>query len=247
MSNNAQRVPFGRSINQNAMQRANDALQALGRALPCSVVSVDGAIVTVRFEVSSVFTLPHVAVPLFGPEWIRYPIQPGEKGVVFAADARLGAMSGLGGGVADLAAPANLGALVFFPIGNATWGSVDPQSVTIYGPNGVVLRDTGSDSVITLTPSGVSIIARDSFTIVTGAATITMDASGAYSIVGTVGVVSAPSLTFTDGVASTSPTIMHNAWAALVSWLNTHDHSNGDGGSPTGVPIVPFTGTSIAP
>lgn len=246
MSNNAQRVPFGRSINQNAMQKANDALQALGRALPCSVVSVDGAIVTVQFEVSSVFTLPHVAVPLFGPEWIRYPIQPGEKGVVFAADARLGAMSGLGGGVADLTAPANLGALVFFPIGNKTWGSVDPESVTIYGPNGVVLKDSGNATVITLTPSGVSIIARDSFTIVTGAASITMDSAGSYSIIGTMGVVEAPSLTFTDGVASTSPTIMHNAWSALVTWLNTHTHPVSGGGTTT-APTTPFSGGSIAP
>jgi len=51
----------------------------------------------------------------------------------------------------------NLANLVFFPIGNKNWSAVDTQAVTIYGPNGVVLRDTNSGSVITLTPTLISI------------------------------------------------------------------------------------------
>lgn len=181
MSNNAQKTPLSTSLNKIANKKVTDALQLVGKALPCSVTGVSGAIITVKFEVMSDFTLPEVTIPLFGPEYIRYPIQLGDLGIVFATDARLGGVSGLGGGVADLSQPANLTALVFFPIGNKTWGSVDPNSVTIYGPNGVVLRDTGSASVITLTPNGV---------VITGPNVISMACPGASIVIapGTVDI-----------------------------------------------------------
>ena len=122
------------------------------------MVSVKGAIITVKFEITDpVLTLPNVTVPLFGPEYIRYPIQPGDKGVVFSCDAYIGGMSGLGGGVASLTQPTNLSALVFFPIGNTQWVTVDPQAVVIYGPNGVVLRDAQSQVTFTLTPTAIVI------------------------------------------------------------------------------------------
>lgn len=244
---NAQKIPFTRSLDRHAVKRIEDAMQREGQSLPCSVVSVSGSIVTVRFEVLGLFTLPQVTVPLFGPEYIRYPIQPGDKGVAFAASARLGGMSGLGDGVADLGQPSNLGALVFFPIGNATWGAVDPESVTIYGPNGVVLRNTGSDTVITLTPSGVTVVAQNLFTVSTSGCTLTMTAAGAYSLTGTAsGTISAPSLTFTDAVHTTGPTVMHDAWQGLVNWANSHTH-NQSGGGTTSAPVTPFSGGSIAP
>lgn len=189
MVNNVQKTPLTKSLNQFAKAKIQDAIQTTGRALPCSVVSVTGAIVKVKFEVQSGFTLPQVTVPLFGPEYIRYPIQPGDKGVVFAADAYLGGMSGLGGGVADLTPRNNLAALVFFPIGNKNWSVVDPQSVTVYGPNGVVIRDMGSAVTLTLTPGGIAIKGNVSINgnlSVTGAITatgnITAGAGGAGAV-----------------------------------------------------------------
>lgn len=157
MSNNAQKTPLARSLNAFAEKKINDAFQRSGQALPCSVVSVEGAIITVKFEVNSVYTLPNVTVPMFGAEYIRYPIRAGDKGCVFPAAARLGGMSGIGGGIADLSQPANLTALVFAPISNSGWVTVDPDAVVLYGPNGVVLRDTDSGSTVTLTPSGIAI------------------------------------------------------------------------------------------
>lgn len=157
MSGNQQKTPLGISLNRFAQGKAADAIQALGKALPASVVSVRGAIVQVKFEVTSKFTLPNVTIPLIGSEYARPPIQPGCKGVVFPADAYLGGMSGLGGGTADLTPPANLTALVFSPIGNSGWTVVDGNAFVIYGPNGVVLRDAGSGTVLTLTGGGIHI------------------------------------------------------------------------------------------
>lgn len=150
------KTPLAKSLSSFAEKKINDAFQLTGKGLPCSVVSVSGAIVTVKFEVQNIpFTLPHVTIPLFGPEYIRYPIKAGDKGAVIPFDAYLGGMSGLGGGVADLTQRANLSSLVFMPIGNAHWTTVDANAVVIYGPNGVVIRDTGSGAVITLTPTGI--------------------------------------------------------------------------------------------
>ena len=166
MGDNSLKTPLGTSLNAIAIQRAADAIQLTGRSLPASVVAVKGSIVTVKFELSQTSpTLPQVTIPLFGPEYIRYPIQgetspgkgDGTKGMVIPADAYLGGMSGLGGGVADLTQRANLTALVFMPIGNKGWKPPDdPQAVCVYGPNGVILRDAGNKSVVKITPTGIS-------------------------------------------------------------------------------------------
>lgn len=157
MADNAQKKPIGQSLNKFARERATDQIQSLGKALPASVVSVRGAIVTVKFEVASDYTLPNVTIPLIGSEYARPPIQAGCKGVVFPSDAYLGGVSGLGGGTAGLTPRGNLTALVFAPIGNSGWTVVDGNAFVMYGPNGVVLRDSNSLCVITLTPSGIAI------------------------------------------------------------------------------------------
>jgi hypothetical protein len=233
------KTPLAKSLSSFAEKKINDAFQLTGKGLPCSVVKVSGAIVTVKFEVQNIpFTLPQVTIPLFGPEYIRYPIQQGDKGVVVPFDAYLGGVSGLGGGVADLTPRANLSALVFLPIGNKLWSAVDPNTVTIYGPNGVVLRDTGSGSVITLTPTSISMVSPSSITLKTGATTMTLTPSG-WSITGTNGSLS-------DGSHTTSVALMNTVWAALVSWANSHTHPVTTGGTATAT-NTPYSGGNIAP
>jgi hypothetical protein len=160
MASNAQKTPLARSLNDFAAGRAQNAIQRLGKVLPCSVVKVAGAIVTVKFEVREApFTLPHATMPVFGPEYIRYPIQVGDKGMAVAADAYLGEMSGLGVGSADLSQRANLSQLVFLPHGHAKWFPVDGNAVVLYGPNGVVLRDQFGSCTLTLTPHSIDVVA----------------------------------------------------------------------------------------
>lgn len=239
-SDNSQKTPIVHSLNDMARKRALDQIQLTGKNLPASVVSVAGSIVTVKFEIASgVFTLPKVTIPLFGPEYIRYPMQAGDKGVVLAMDARIGAMSGLGGGMATLDQPANLSALVFLPIANTEWASVDPQSVVVRGPNGVVLMDEASGSVFTLTPTSVTIQSAGSITLLCGTSKLQLTPTS-YLIQGSTGEI-------TDGVNATSATIMNTVWSVLEAFLNGHVHSNGNGGANTGVAVTPYEGGSIAP
>lgn len=242
-----QKTPLAQSLNTLASKRINDSRQLLGKALPCSVTAVSGAIVTVKFEIQSNFTLPETTMPLFGPEYIRYPIQPGCKGLAIPAAAFLGGMSGLGGGVADLSIPGNLSALVFFPIGNTDWSTVDPDAVTIYGPNGVVLRNDDSDSTLVLTPSSIILTGEDFVKLVSGGGSVTVHSNGNFEVTGSgVGSVHGNTLTLSDAAHSTTATQMFNAWAAMVTWVNAHTHTSATPGNPTSAPIVPYSGGSIA-
>lgn len=157
MSGNAQKTPIAQSLHRFAEQKVMSAIQLLGKALPCSVVSASGAIVTVKFELNTIFTLPSVTVPLAGAEYVRYPIQPGCKGVVFPVDTSIGLITGLGSASPDLSIPGNLQSLVFVPCGNVSWFAVDPLSVVIYGPNGATLRTQDGTCTLVLTPNGVEV------------------------------------------------------------------------------------------
>ena len=193
----AQKTPFQETINKFARNKINDAFQLVGRRLPASVVSVSGSIVTVKFEVQSTFTLPHVTMPIEGSEYVRLPIQPGCKGYVQTADASLGAMSGLGAGIADLTQPANLAALVFVPIGNQDWASFDGDVLTMYGVDGLTLMDKvdGTTSVVltsnslTLTAAGHSIIINSSGVTIDGKLFLAHEHSGVTTGAGNTGGV----------------------------------------------------------
>jgi hypothetical protein len=180
MADNSQKTPLAYSLQRFTQAKVLDAIQQLGKALPASVVSINNQIVTVKFEVNAApFTLPNVTVPLAGPQYARPPTQVGDYGVVFPADARLGGINGLGSGVASLTAPANLSALVFFPIGNATWTATpDANAYVLYGPNGVILRDTDNHSSLVLDPNNVTITAQTTITLQVGGHSIVIDSSG---------------------------------------------------------------------
>lgn len=181
MADNYLKTPLTKSLNSFAEKKAVAAIQKTGRSLPCSVVDViSSGIVKVKFEVDAApFTLPNLVVAKAGSEYVRIPTQVGDTGLVIAADARLGGVTGLGAGVASLAQPGNLAALLFMPLGRTDWPSVDLDVVVIYGPDGVTIRDASSGAVITLTPSSIS--------MVQGAASITLT-GGAVNIVGTLSI-----------------------------------------------------------
>ncbi|WP_291969490.1 hypothetical protein [Candidatus Symbiopectobacterium sp.] len=231
-----QKVNFARNMNRFTDQKLEEAFQSAGKVLPASIVSQSGNMITVSFELRDTpYVFPQVTIPLFGPQYIRYPMQPGDKGIVIPADTYLGGVSGQGGGVADLTPPANLSALVFLPINNTEWGAVNGQVLTLYGPEGVTIRDAGSNTTFLLTPQSITIATPDSFKVTLGGTVLTLTQEG-WSLTGQSGALQ-------DNTASTSPRIMHAGWQQLLQWLNSHQHSNGNGGGNTGGPISGFDGS----
>lgn len=231
-----QRLNFAKSMNNFAEEKIAEAMQLVGKVLPATIVRQSGKMVTVSFSLTNIpFTLPQVTIPLFGPQYVRYPMQPGDRGIVIPADTYIGGMSGLGGGVADLTQPANLSALVYLPISHTEWQDVDGQVVTVYGPEGVTLRDSGSNTTFLLKPDSIAISTPDSFTVTVGGTVFSLTA-GRWSLSGDAGHLQ-------DSVASTSPAIMHAGWESLIAWLNSHVHSNGNDGNDTGGPTSTFNGS----
>ncbi len=141
--------PLQQSLPAALRNAISDGEQLRCQQWPCTVVDVDGAIVTVTFEVSSEFTLPQVTCPIAESRYVRLPVQEGDQGFVTAANTRLGGVTGLGSGLAPLSTPANLGGLVFVPLGNKNWTTIDPDAVVIQAPNGSkILTDDGASEII---------------------------------------------------------------------------------------------------
>ena len=168
---NEQKTPLSLSLTELSRRKAADAIQGLGKCLPCRVVAVSGQIVTVAFDADSTpFTLPAVTIPIATLKYIRWPIQIGDLGITVPADVRINSVTGLGAGTPDMSTPSNLGALVFLPTANKGWStSDDPNAVVIYGPNGAVIRDAAETNKIVLTPEGITItMTSGSVTVVGG-------------------------------------------------------------------------------
>ncbi|HGL4258430.1 TPA: hypothetical protein ACKE3D_002110 [Burkholderia dolosa] len=218
MADNYDKLWVQKSANQLAINRAQAAIQKLGRALPCHVVAVDGAIVTVAFEVNAApQSLPNITIPKAESPWIRMPTQVGDKGVTMPADAYLGGVSGLGGGVATLTQRANLTALVFVPVSNASSGPIDPNAAQVQGPNGAIVRTTtGTTSSVVTNQTGT--------TITFGAVSLTVNASGVTVAVG--------GETFTFGPTGANSTLPITTPDVVVpnGSVNSHFH----GGVQTG-------------
>lgn len=150
----AQKNPLVDTLNRWASERLKSFQNLLGKALPATLVSLDAThtIVTVQFPIKTAWNIPQITCPLGGtPEYDRYPLQPGAPGVFLSSDVYLGGVSGLGGGVATMAWQANMANGVWFPIGSTgcdtlqQLGEDNPNQRILYGPDGAVLRDRGTN------------------------------------------------------------------------------------------------------
>lgn len=145
-----------------------DGKQIQGQEWPCHVVAVDGAIVTIAFDVGGDFTLPQVTCPIAESRYVRLPVQAGDTGYVTAASARLGGVTDLGAGVAPMVLPSNLGGLVFVPLGRKSWDTIDANAVVIQAPNGSkILTDDGASEIIVDT-SQVKVVQGETTVTVSG-------------------------------------------------------------------------------
>lgn len=232
MADNSQKTPLARSLESFTAGKVNRLNDLLGKSLPASVIGIQGSIVTVKFELTDIpFTLGPIAVPMMGAEYIRLPIQIGTKGWVMTADAYLGGMSGLGGGIANLTQRGNLSTLVWSPIANANWSAPDdPNAVVIYGPNGAIIRDLGKKNIFTLTPSEVTLA------LTVGGFTVTVPAGQAMTINGNLvlngnfqisGTIESETGGIYAGDISTSGNITARAGTGGSVGVATHGHTQG--------------------
>ncbi|MHB1267239.1 MAG: hypothetical protein ACYCY2_06505 [Acidithiobacillus ferriphilus] len=161
------------SLNKMAVNRALEAIQNAGKSLPCEVTAIDGAIVTVKFNLDTApWTLPPISIPKLESPWMRSPTQIGDMGLAVPAGTYLGGISGLGGGVADMRNPGNLSALYFVPISSAGSPPPNVNAATMQGPEGFVCQTTQGS-----TPCSI-IGDQNGITMTYGGHVVTLDANG---------------------------------------------------------------------
>src|SRR6185437_6753134 len=174
---NHQRTPISRTLPLAAQRAALEEIEQRGYALTCHVTAVNGAIVTVAFDVTSAAPIPACTMAIAGSEYIRLPIQAGCKGVAYPASVDISIETGLGPGnsLPDLSVmPANLSALQFVPCGNANWTpSPNSNALVLYGAGGgVILQDKISSPNVTVTANS------NGLTIKVGSKTWTFTSAG---------------------------------------------------------------------
>ncbi|HDR9497037.1 TPA: hypothetical protein QDC06_000222 [Burkholderia cepacia] len=199
MSDDYAKLGVQRSLNQIAINKAQQAVNSLGRALPCRVTKVSGAIVTVAFEVdTSPWTLEPITIPKAESNWLRMPTQVGDLGVTAPSDLYLGGISGLGGGRADMRKRGNLSTLYFVPISSASSGPIDPNAAQVQGPNGVVIKTTtGTTSEVVTNQNGTTItFGNNSLTL--SATGLAVNINGQTFTWGSTGVTSTLPITTPD-------------------------------------------------
>ena len=235
MANNYAKLWAQKRINQASIQRAAEAIQRTGRALPCRVTAVSGAIVTVAFQVDSTpWTLPSITIPKAESNWIRMPTQIGDLGMTLPADVLLGQISGLGtGNLPTLTVPTNnLSALVFVPVSNANSPPPDQNAAVCQGPNGFLGRVEGGTS---------EVLANNSETSLTfGSGSVVINSSGITLTFGSISIAITSSGVAVTGNMSVSGALgsTGNMTAGSID-LQTHVHGGVQAGpsnttGPTG-------------
>ena len=176
MDGNSQKTPFAQSLQIFGAAKANDAVQALGKGLPCTVVAIiSPGIVTVNFEVAvTPAPLPQVTMPVGKPPYIQYPIQIGDIGVALSADLRTGGLTGLGSGTPNMQdTVGNLAAMTFFWLGSTSEEFINQSAVTLLEPTG--------NCNLQVAPTGVLIEGENGNLEVSGTVTVGNGASGYFT------------------------------------------------------------------
>ncbi len=187
-------------LNRQARNKALEVVQATGRALPCSVVAVNvegnASLLTVKFEVTGVPTLPPLTLPKAESQWLRAPVQVGDVGMTVPCDTFLGGISGFGTGVADTSKDyGNMTTLAWVPIAAASFDPTpDLKKAWMNGPNGFVASDA-AQTVGVSADRGLGML-----TIYAGQETIVLSADP--SIVSTVSGAAGTLQTVVDGASN---------------------------------------------
>ncbi len=179
-----------RSLNAVAMRAAEEAIDRLGKCLPCSIIAVAGQIVTVAFDLRNTapIVLPNLTVPVDSSAYDYVPYQVGDTGVVRPTDLYIGNISGLGAPVPTAVKAGNLSALVFSSVGKKAFVAANQNARIIQGPDGWISQTTagstpcsivGNQNGITLTYGSTTIVMNSTSIVMTaGGQTVTLNSSG---------------------------------------------------------------------
>lgn len=239
-----------RSLNQVAMRAAREAIENLGKCLPCTIVECAGQIVTVSFDPANTAPalLPNLTVPVDSSAYDYVPYQSGDKGVVRPTDLYIGNISELGNPQATNIPAGNLSALVFTPVGKKSFIAANPNARLIQGPDGWINQTTegavecsiiGNQSGITATYGGAqTVMDASGITSTYGDAQASLSADATTLSFATTSVaLNSDSITMTASGVSVTLNINGLDINGILFGTHSHDYFPGTGSvTPTGGP-----------
>lgn len=125
-----------------------------------------------------------------------------------------------------------VGAVLFTIIDGTVTLADAAGSTMILDGNGNIALSTGSGTYVSLTPTTATISTPDQSSVVIGELGVQVSAQNVMINGGNIAL----------GALARTPVVLTDL---LVAAFNTHVHSNGNNGSPTGVPIVPLTDVMV--
>lgn len=162
---NTQKYPPLKALTEMVNNLIEDRLDIKGKQLPCYVTDVDNQFVTVHFDMlPDGIVYPEITIPIMGWEYIRIPIQKGDKGVTLAADVSLRNISKQVG-VANRSILPSLTPLFFVPIANTQWSKEDGKKVVIVGPEGAIIKTKDAKDIITVDSDKIELKSGSSTTV----------------------------------------------------------------------------------
>ena len=167
----SQRNPLTRVLRYAIQNVALDIIDQEPKEWPCTVLSVAQPFVTVQFNVTGILPQP-VTMPIAMSQYVQLPIQAGDKGAALSATASLAGISGLSSSAATKVRQGNLSNLVFVPISGTSFPPINPNIVTVAGPNGVTIKNL-SDGATTQIELGIGVIS-----LTAGGHTVVLSAAG---------------------------------------------------------------------
>lgn len=157
MSDISHKLPAAWSLSQVARKHANDSQAWAPQALPCTVVSKDGTVLTVSFPINSNYQFKTIKIAQAHSNYFIEPTQANDLGFITPGGAYLGGQTGLGGGAANLYPPHNLTTAIYQPVSNTNFIISDPNAAIVRGPNGAIISDMPAKQTIVVTPTAITI------------------------------------------------------------------------------------------
>ena len=188
MGGNYRRTPIGASLPRIARETADTQLQKTAKALPCTVVSVNGQFVTVKFEVDAgPFTLQNITIPINTSKYDWIPVQSGDTGYTQPANVALANISGVTTSIPALVQSGNLTGLAFQPAARKQFTAVNSNQRVVQGPagarvqtlDGAVIIEVG-ETVATITIGSLVFTATGSGVAIVGNLTVTGEITAGF-------------------------------------------------------------------
>lgn len=235
----SEKNPISVSLSALINEAISNAFSTKGKCWPCTVKRVlteaGGQTVEVSYDVQpnpgEIIPTTIMSVATF--EYIRFPVQVGDRGFTLCADVSLREVTGRGTGTPRQVRAPNFNALVFFPVATLDYFDInEPRRIVLYGPDGGVLRTAEGQSCVEVDPTSATIETPDNINLKSkninlDADVINLRGSQVINIIAPQVVVTAPTIKLNGAIGQDATQIPGSTNATFIGVVEAQDLKTG--------------------